>query len=74
MKRKNYVLGMLAAAVLALSACNNHPREEAEQPRMPEDRTMDPHDGAPATTDTAHRDTMPTSDTLNTRNPAQPNF
>ncbi|PVH25243.1 hypothetical protein [Sphingobacterium corticibacter] len=74
MNRKNYVLGILAAGVLALSACNNHPREEAEQPRMPEDRTLDPHEEPSSTTDTAHRDTMPTADTLNTRNPAQPNF
>ncbi len=74
MKSKKFILGVLAAGIVALSACNNHPREEQEQPRMPEDRTLDPNVGPASTTDTAHRDTMPTSDTLNTRNPAQPNF
>ncbi|MFD2599108.1 hypothetical protein ACFSQ3_09095 [Sphingobacterium corticis] len=74
MRKKNVLLGFLVAGVLALSACNNHPREEAEEPRQPVDREMSPMEEPGSTTDTAHRDTMPTADTLNTKRPAQPNF
>lgn len=74
MKKKTYVLGLLAFGMIILQACN-HPRTENEQDREPDDRVLSPYDGPAATTDTAYNDSIMLHDSTRIQpDPTTPNF
>lgn len=74
MKKKTYILGLMACGIVALQACN-HPRTENEEEREPLEREMSPFDGPASTTDTAHNDSIMQHDSVRLQGDStSPNF
>lgn len=75
MEKNKFVIGTIFVGLLvSMNACN-HPRTEGEQPRMPIEREMSPHDGPSSTTDTAYNDSINRIDSVRyPSDPATPNF